>query len=161
DDDIIDDIDEEDVDAGSLKLSGWLSHDSKEARLDKYDPWGEGVRFPGPAPSAETVSRLKLRSREDGTVWESQRGGILRSELWVQVRWSRRHDETISGERLSANAHLVRDLLAAYPGRTLILSVEVRRHPSQYDRDEDDFDRYPQPYIRYYLMGADGVAASL
>ena len=41
------------------------------------------------------------------------------------------------------------------------MSVEIRRHPSRYERDSESFYSYPQPYTRYYLMGVDGVASPL
>jgi hypothetical protein len=154
-----DEEDKEDVNAGALKLTGWLTDQSGEARLDEYDPWAEGMRFPGPAPSAETVKRLGLQWSEERSLWETAQGGMVRTELSVQVRASRRNDETVPGTRLSANTQFLRELLTANPGRTLIVSVEVRRHPSQYERDDDG--NYPQPCVRYYLMGDNGVATTL
>jgi hypothetical protein len=50
-------------------------------------------------------------------------------------------------------------LLDGYPDQRLVLSVSVcRRRPG---RQRDDFESYRSPYVRYYLIGADGVAHTL
>jgi hypothetical protein len=147
------------VNAGPLRLAGWLSHQRMEPRLDEYDPWGEGVVFPGPAPSRAIISRLGLRQSEDGNVWVTDSSGSVRAELWAHIQRSGRHQETIAGERLSINAPLLQELLAAYPDYRMIISVEMRRHASRGHLDVSD--DYPLPYLRYYLMGADGVTTTL
>ena len=155
------DPDEEDeVQAGPLRLMGLVSHKNVEHRLDARDPWGEAVAFPGPAPSAEVISRLGLVKQQSGTTWIESNGGKLRAELWTQISEYGRERDTLSGERLSANPALLKALLDAYPDRLLIICVEVQRRVARYGRD-DEFESYPWPYVRYYLMGADGAASTL
>ena len=128
DDDVNEDDDDEnegedgEIDLGPLKLSGWVSHSSADARLDQYDPWAEGIPFLGPIPSAEVVSRLDLREQadHDRTLWQTSHGGMIRTELWARIDGSGRREEVIPGERLAANAQFIRELLDAYPERTLI-----------------------------------------
>ena len=42
-----------------------------------------------------------------------------------------------------------------------MLRVSVRRRPTRYNSGEDEFEPYPWPYVRYYLIGEDGIARSL
>lgn len=158
-DDVYDD--EEGVDTGSLKLHGWLSCNYKETHLDDYDPWGEGVRCPRAAPSAGAVSRLKLTPRDGGIVWRSLLGGDLRSELWSVTHGHGRSRDIVSGERCSVDASLLRALLEAYPNYLLIVSVSIRRDPSYDDHSDGVARTYSSPYLRYYLIGVDGVATPL
>jgi len=153
---------DEGVDAGEFKLKGWVSEHRESNRLDGSDPWGTGVRFPGPMPSAETVTSVCLTERIEGQVWVSASGGVVRSERWFYQQGYGREIDTVSGSRLSTCDQFVRDLLTANPKMTLILRVEIRRSTHGYARDGSDedfraFGGYMQPCVRYYTMGVNGV----
>jgi hypothetical protein len=62
---------------------------------------------------------------------------------------------------LSGNRKFLKHLLESDPERCLVLSVEVRREVPRYATDAGETEEYPQPYARYYLMEADGVAHAL
>lgn len=47
------------------------------------------------------------------------------------------------------------------PGARLVVSVEVRRRAPRYGSNKGEFEEYPLPYARYFLMGADGAAHAL
>lgn len=151
---------DESIDTGPLKLRGWVSDVEIHARLDEADPWSRGLRFPGPAPSDECIAALKLSTSADDRRWASDGGGVLRSESWTQTWGYGRDEETIPGDRLSANAAFLQHLLSEYAEYRLVLSVEVQRRRPRYTAD-DAIGTYTQPYVRFYMMGEDGVAHAL
>lgn len=151
---------EESFHSGQLKLTGWVMNDRISARLDKADPWADDLYFPGPMPSEDAIARLGLNRSVDRRRWTAGLDDWLRSETWAQTRGYGREAETLSGWRLSGNRGFLERLFHTYPEDRLVMSVTVRRTPSRHARD-DEFDSYPQPYIRYYLLGADGVPQAL
>jgi hypothetical protein len=153
--------DGEDLEAGALKLSGWVTDEHVSARLDKGDPWAEDVYYPGPVPSEDSTAKLGLSASADGRVWTTGTEGFVRSETWTHTQGYGRDMETIAGSRLSGNAAFVKRLFEVYPDSCLLLCVQVRRRPPRNRGGEPEFEQYPQPYARYYLMGGDGVAHAL
>jgi hypothetical protein len=151
--------DREELETKSLKLAGWVKNESMSARLDEGDPWARGLRYPGPGPSEDAVSKLDLIGSADGRRWSSGTDGLIRSETWTHVQGYGREEETVAGWRLSGNRPFLKRLLDGYPHDRLVLSVSVRRRRPRQQRD--DFESYRSPYVRYYLMGADGVAHTL
>jgi hypothetical protein len=151
--------DREGLEMGSLRLMGWVSDQSISARLDEGDSWAKGLRYPGPAPCENAVSKLDLTGSADGRRWTDAAGGLIRSETWTHVQGYGREEETVAGWRLSGNRHFLKRLLDGYPNDRLVLSVSVRRRRPSHR--SDDFESYRFPYVRYYLMGADGVAHTL
>jgi hypothetical protein len=151
--------DREGLEIESLRLMGWVSSQSTSARLDEGDPWAKGLRYPGPSPSEDAVSKLDLIGSPDGRRWTAGTDVLIRSETWTHVRGYGREEETVAGWRLSGNRSFLRRLLDGYPRDRLVLSVSVRRRRPRQQRD--DFESYRSPYVRYYLMGADGVAHTL
>jgi hypothetical protein len=149
-----------DLEAGPLRLRGWVADEDVPARLDDGDPWSNGLRFPSPAPSEECIANLGLTHLPDSRKWTNDPDGVIRSESWTQLRGYGREEEPVSGQRLSANRSFLSHLLNGYPEDSLVLSVEVRRRPSRY-AEVHKFETYTQPYVRYYIMGADGVAHAL
>ena len=151
----------EDLRAGHLELRGWVTDEQIPARLDEQDPWADGLRYPGPAPSDETTAKIGLSASANGRTWTVGTDGMIRGETWTLLRGYGREAEMISGSRLSGNEGFLKGLLHAYPEDLLILSVEVSRRPTRYGSDRDEVERYPGPYARYYLLGADCVAHAL
>lgn len=152
---------EQDLEAGTLRLTGWVKNEHVYARLDKGDPWAEGLHFPAPEPADDVVERLGLSASADRRAWTAGAGSFVRSETWTHIQGYGRERDTIPGWRLSGNEIFVEHLLNAYPENCLLLSVEIRRRPPRHGSDRDAFASYPQPYARYYLMEADGVAHAL
>jgi hypothetical protein len=153
------DYDSDNLEAGDLKLTGWVSDKTVSGGLDHADPWAEGIHFPGPAPSDDVVSRLGLSSSSDGRTWTAGGDGLLRSETWTHIQGYGRDSETVAGWRLSGDQRFLKRLLGAHPNDRLVVSVAVRRRVSGHQKQDLDF--YRNPYARYYLMGGDGVAHAL
>jgi hypothetical protein len=151
----------EDLEAEALKLRGWVVDEHVSARLDKDDPWAEDLHYPGPVPSENTIAELGLSASTDGRTWTAGTESLVRSETWTHTQGYGRERETISGWRLSGNEHFLKRLLDATPDSCLLLAVQVGRWPPQHRGGQPEFDQYPQPYARYYLMEADGVAHAL
>lgn len=144
-----------------LRLVGWIASRNESTGIDEYDPWGEKLEYPGPRPDASIVNALGLTSNEDGRRWLTASGSILRIETWTHVVGFGRERDTVSGTRLSGDHGFVHELLKAHPQDCLLLSVSVRRRPTRYNLGEDEFEPYPWPYKRYYLIDEDGIARSL
>jgi hypothetical protein len=151
---------EEPLHSGRLKLTGWVMNDRISARLDEGDPWAEDLYYPGPRPSADAIARLGLKGSVGRRRWTAGLHDWLRSETWTQTRGYGREAETITGWRLSGNRGFLQSLFHAYSEDRLVVSVTVRRRPPRHARG-DEFNSYPEPYIRYYLIGADGVPQAL
>lgn len=151
--------DREGLETKSFRLKGWVKNQSTSARLDEGDPWGRGLRYPGPGPSEDTVKKLDLIGSADGRRWTGGSDALIRSQTWTHTRGYGREAETVSGWRLSGNVHFLKRLLDGFPNDRLVLSVSIRR--SRPRHRDDDFESYRSPYVRYYLMGADGVAHML
>ncbi len=155
--------DGDDLEAGPLKLRGWVSDEDGFSRLDERDPWATGLSYPCLAPCSDTIAQLGLIQQPRDRTWigGSLSDALLRSETWTVVQGYGREAETLPGETLSGDGAFVAQLLAAHPEDCLVLSVELRRSPPRYARDKDEHSTYPQRHTRYYLMGADGVAHAL
>lgn len=151
----------DDLEVGPQKLEGWVTDEQVSARLDERDPWAEGLHYPGPTPSAATIAKLGLAASTDGRTWAAGTDGLLRSETWTRIQGYGREAETISGWRLSGNEGILKRLLNAHPEDCLLLSVEIQRRPPRYGSGKEEFEPYPWPYARYYLMEDDGVAHAL
>ncbi len=151
----------DDLEIGPLRVVGWVNDHSIEARLDEHDPWSEGLRYPGPAPSAGTIEEMGLVASSDGRTWTAGSEAMLRSETWTAIHGYGRERKTVSGSRRSADQRFLRRLLDAHPNETLIVSVSVHRFSTRDQWNDDEFGRRRAIYIRYYLIGGDGVAQSL
>jgi hypothetical protein len=145
----------------TMSMKGWVKFDPIDARLDEGDPWADGLSYPAPEPSAVIINQLGLTSLDEGRVWASDPENFVRSETWTQSHGYGRERESISGWRLSGSKGFVKQLLHANPNDCIILSVAIKR-PSRRNRgDQDEIAAYLQPYARYYLIEADGVAHAL
>lgn len=144
-----------------FRLVGWVVSRNAPTGIDEYDPWGQKLEYPGPRPDPSIVDTLRLTSYDDGRRWVTASGSILRSETWTQVVGFGREQDTVSGTRLSGNRNFLHELLRARPQDHLVLRVSVRRRPTRYNTGGDEFEPYPWPYVRYYLIGEDGIARSL
>jgi hypothetical protein len=152
------DDDEELLKCGTMKLRGWVVDRSLSAQLDEHDPWGEDLKYPGPMPSAEVVTMRGVIGSPDGRSWRANRDELLRSETWTHSQGYGDERETVPGTRMSCNLSFLRILLEAHPHDRMVISVSIRRRPPRHERDRDEPYSYMTPYVRYYQMGADGVA---
>jgi hypothetical protein len=151
----------DDSETDLFRLVGWVTSRNEPTGIDEYDPWGEKLEFPGPRPDTSIVDALGLTPYDDRRHWATASGSILRSETWTHVVGFGRERDTVSGTRLSGTRSFLRELLKAHPQDCLLLSVSVRRRPTRYNSGGDEFEPYPWPYKRYYLIGEDGIARSL
>lgn len=149
------------LEAGHLRLFGWVVTENDAARLDEDDPWAMRLSYPGPIPCASTVERLALAPSADGRRWIADPNTLLRSESWTRVVGYGREQDTVAGTRLSGNLEFVKLLLERHPHECLVLSVSVRRLPPRDGSHRDEYEPYPWPYVRYYLMDSDGIARPL
>lgn len=154
-----DDSDESGSDA--FRLIGWVASRKTPTGIDGYDPWGKNLEYPGPEPAAFIVDALGLTPHEDGRRWTTDSGSILRSETWTHAVGFGQESDAVPGSRLSGNSTFLQELLTVHQQHSLLLSVSVRRRPTRYNSGGEEFEPYPWPYKRYYLIGEDGIARSL
>jgi hypothetical protein len=147
--------------AGAFRMTPWITAAGASVGLDEFDPWGEKLVYPGPRPLPAVVNVLGLTSVGDGRRWLTPSGSVLRAEAWTQVVGQGREREIVAGTRLGAERRFLLDFLKAHPESGLVVSVSVRRRPTRGRSDGEEFDGYPWPYVRYYLVGDDGIARSL
>jgi hypothetical protein len=143
---------------GAFRMTAWVTAAGASVGLDEFDPWGEKLDYPGPHPVPAVVDALGLTSVDDGRRWLTPSGSVLRAEVWTQVVGQGREQEVVAGTRLSAERRFLLDFLRAHPDSCHVVSVSVRRLPTRSRSDEDAFDGYTWPYMRYYLIGEDGIA---
>ncbi|WP_296493832.1 hypothetical protein [Phenylobacterium sp.] len=148
---------ETDIDDGTHQCTGWIRDNGPSARLDEYDPWSEGMRFPGPTPSEEVIAAMGLHRSDDGRAFQCADGGLLRAETWTQSLSLRRDSDIVPGWRLSANTDFLEELFKARPNDRLLLSIEVNRKSALYGSEMTDFEEYAWPYRLYVLLGPKGV----
>ena len=153
--------DVEDEVATPFRLVSWVLDDHVVETACAKDPWASGVSYPGPLPESEVLARGVVRASGDGRTWRSDDGCLLRSEVWAHYKGYGRDRDAVGGSRLSVNGTFVARLLRAYPTHRLIVGVEVRRQRDRYGDDDQALSTRTQPYARYYLVGADGIAQSL
>lgn len=151
----------DEIKAGHLKLRGWVVDEYVSKGVDEADPWAEGLHYRGPEPSKGLITKLGLIETTDGRSWVVGSNTLLRSEAWTYSYGYGRDTETTAGNRLSGSKEFIKNLLNAHPEFCLILNVEVQRRSLRYGSDKDEFEPYPWPYNRYYIMEKDGVAHAL
>ena len=144
-----------------FRLRRWKSDRGESSGVDEYDPWGERVRVPGEEPTVATISKMDLRSVDDGRRWVTESGAFMRSETWTQSNGYGREKETIPGTRLSADRAFLKELLAANPEYSLVVGLRLHRRVPRYGSDNDDHSSYVPPYNRYYLIEEDGITRTL
>lgn len=149
----------ESLNVGSFRLIGWVTNTDEGAKLDEGDPWATRLHFPGSSPSTSIVKRLGLNRSSDGRRWAVGQDVLLRSESWTRIVGYGRDEESISGIRLSGSTSFVQLLLEKHPNECLMLSVSIQRLPPRHGVQE--FEPYPWPYVRYYLMDCDGIVRTL
>ncbi len=147
--------------ADGYQLKGWVDDEATASRLDEFDPWSEGIRYPGCRPTPAFALEMELAPTSDGRFWHDANGFALRSEVWSRVSGYGREEKKIAGYRLSADIGFLRQMYAKRPDACLVVSVEVRRHTPRYGGDKDEFEQFPLPYARYFLIGADGATHAL
>jgi hypothetical protein len=107
------------------------------------------------------IEKLALTASTDGRRWTFGREALLRSESWTHVVGYGREEETVSGTRLAGNVAFIRRLLDTHPQDCLILSVSVRRLPPRDGAAKGEFEPYPWPYTRYYVLDTDAIPRPL
>ncbi|WP_109483812.1 AVAST type 3 anti-phage nuclease/ATPase Avs3a [Paraburkholderia sp. C35] len=149
------------VSIGRFRLEAWVDSSSDPVRLDEYDSWASKVEYPGPRPASAVVDLLGLKAQLDARSWISDAGAFIRSESWTRKVGYEPKEESIAGSRLSCNREFLLAFLKQNPEMRLMLSVSIRRKPPHSSSDQEVFEPYPWPYVRYYLIDKDGIARSL
>lgn len=149
------DQEDTEVEYGPFKLVGWITSDDSEGQLDEADPWALGLKYSAPSPSTKLFEKLAMTQSSDDRQWQDDMGLLLRRELSSEAYGYGRDKETSQGARLSGPDRFISRFLSAFPDYLLVASVSVRRSARR------NVDTSNAPYIRYYLLDADGIPRSL
>jgi hypothetical protein len=143
------------------KVTPWVSEEYAPRGLDEADFWAIGLRYPSPSPTEAVASALGLEADDERRSWSVTNEVVLRSESWTREQGYGREAQRVAGWRLSGSKLFLERLLVAHPHQRLIASVEVQRSFPRYGEITSNFEGYPSPYVRFYLVGSDGIALSL
>jgi hypothetical protein len=77
------------IDIDGFELKGWIEEQSRDSRLDEYDPWAGAIRYPPPVPGASIIKALKLDSGSENREWVLN--GKSEASAWAQV-WGKFRD---------------------------------------------------------------------
>lgn len=144
-----------------LPLDGWIAQTESNVCLDERDPWVQGVGYPRAEPDKLICQSAGLTLDADERTWTARNGGVLRSESWSRLVGHGREQSAAPGHRLVADREFVEALLSGASGRCFVISVQVRRIPTDEVVKRDGVERYPWPYSRYYMLTADGKVRTL
>ncbi len=140
-------------------LKGWVTSESPDRGLDRFDPWSGGISFPPPVPSTELAERLSLKPDVDLRSWCDGDARALYSEVWGHYDDGEDRYESSNpnaGERLTASRHFLQGMLSKLD-RDLILRVKVdrRRRYRWYGHEENEHETIPT-HAKTFRFTADG-----
>lgn len=155
--------DESEIDSEGYILRGWIDSDPETDGIDKDDPFGEGIDYPPPYPSAEVQELLGLVPDADMRFWRGS-GGASDPDLVVST-WndldSQRYGRGVggSGVRVQIRPETLEELLERL-SLDLIAKVAIDRKTFDYSgKRTDDADHgmgYIDEYFKIFVYRAGG-----
>jgi hypothetical protein len=156
--------DSDEIDEHGWFLRSWLRSDERERRLDRYDPWSEGLRARVPAPGAIAAEALSLTADRSQRNWLDPDGRpFIRVEIWSDGEESDDQALHDRGRRLLA-ARAALDQLMERTGKHLLFELRLRTHrlETRYTRrrDKEKFDAVNLTRFLILRPGKDFEAAT-
>ena len=154
------------IDESGFQLKGWVEEDSRESKLDEFDPWAGSIRYPPLMPAKFVCDLLQLEGDRECRVWQRRTKSIPKEVIWSRVWGSYRsrdfETEGEDGRRLQASKTFLNEFLRQM-NMDLIVKVEVTRsiRSNHYERSQDENTGYMPPYFRIFLIRTDGRICSL
>jgi hypothetical protein len=150
------------IDEGAFQLRGWIEASPGDSRLDKHDPWAGEIRYPPLRPAAQVCEHLRLRPDADCRDWFADDRRVMWSQVWGTYKDRDRGTDGERGVRLYASLPFITELLAQ-TSMSLIMMVQVERRMvrASYESNNDDYPGYLQPYLRIFLLSAEGTWQTL
>lgn len=157
--------DDTEIDAESFRLKGWVADRQASDRLDEYDPWAAGIRWPPYTPADFVTQAMDLLSDEEQRNWtrrNSKETAALVSEVWGERRSRSEDGEGENGSRLRADRTFLGQMLLEMQMDLIVeVIVERRSRHSNYGGDYSNDGGYFAPYARLFVIKSDGSISSL
>lgn len=136
--------DSDEIDEHGWCLRSWLRSDERERRLDRYDPWADGLRARVATPGAIATEALALTADRSQRNWlDPENRPLIRAEIWSDGEESDDQALHDRGMRLLATRAAL-DLLMKRTGKHLLFELRLRtdRLETRYTRrrDKEKFD---------------------
>ena len=138
-------------------MSGWILNPYPDLELDRCDPFGGKIPWPGLMPGRRVSRIFGLTPSEEGRLWRAGESVVMRACLWGDRNEDRYNRAGNYGERLTANLDFLLGMLRQL-NRDLIIEVEIDRDD---DRKEDNVEYRYRFYTRLYLLRTDGELHTL
>ena len=146
-----------------FQLSTWLQPPGESSgELDTFDPYAKHIRYPPYKVAVPFAKILKLAADTECRHWTQigQNAPAMISEVWStrELPGSRDQEDPFrAGSRIGASAQLLKELCAK-TGKSLILTVHIRRHEQRRYRspDEQDFGYIP-PSHKIFIFSSNGT----
>ncbi|MBT9444555.1 MAG: hypothetical protein IV086_02510 [Hyphomonadaceae bacterium] len=157
--------DDTEIDIEGFRLKGWIADRQASDRLDEYDPWAAGIRWPPYAPAEFVVQAMDLCTGEEEKRWSrnsSKEEAALISQVWGEKLRRSEDGEGDNGARLQATRSFLREMLLEMKMDLIVeVTIERRSRHSSYGRDYSDDGGYFAPYARLFVIKSDGSVSSL
>jgi len=148
------------TDLSGFCLKGWVVTPESNKRLDDSDPHTGDIRYPPIDLNPEVVKNLNLNHDiEKREYKDSDNHLVAFNELWSESSGDDRYTERLVryGNRLYVS---LKELLtlSKHAQSDFIFKVQISRESSirNYNRDDSDEIKYPQPYFNLYCLTSDG-----
>ena len=153
------------IDHGRYQLKGWISDNSNELRIDKFDPWAGDIGYPPLHPDNWFTQKFKLISDYERRSWSREGSNgqkFFRSEMWGNKIVNEDFYTPETGERIVANKKMLMECLASL-SKELIFKVQIERkfrRNSYHNRETSDYD-YIFPYTLNFIFKKDGAIKTI
>jgi hypothetical protein len=152
--------DEAEIHAGEYRLRGWIEADSRRNGIDEADPFGRGLQYPPPKPSAEVQELLSLKPDPDMRSWLSAKADepVFVVSMWNDLDPQRQgRSEGGQGVRVQIRPKSLENVLDELE-MDLIAKVTIDRNTFDYSgRRTDVIDQgmgYLDEYFKIFVYRA-------
>ncbi|MEN2398365.1 hypothetical protein GKZ90_0001135 [Flavobacterium sp. MC2016-06] len=141
------------VNSGMFVLKGWINDRYNEIRLDRFDPYADGVIYPPYSLGSTIIENLGLSVDEEGKVWKFSDSNVMICETWSSLRERTDEDPDQSGMRLKVKLSFLKYLCLTL-GYDLIFDISIKRDVKyRYNRDKRI---YTDPKHKIFILSKDG-----
>jgi hypothetical protein len=152
---------QEDEDKFSLfpfELMDWITRNSNENSIDKFDPYSGEISYPPYQIDDSIINEFKLSSDSEQRFWhlKYENDSNLICEIWSSEKPRIDEDPRRKGIRISATLDFIKKLCKTHDCE-LIFKVEIQRYfrHKQYS-DNNEETRYKPPSFKFFILSADG-----
>jgi hypothetical protein len=146
----------------TFQLMTWLQPPGESSgQLDTFDPYAKSIHFPPCKVAPKFAAMLKLTADIEFRYWKQPEHSTpsLITEIWStkEQPQSREREESFRfGSRICASVNLLKELCSK-AGKSLILSVHIRRHKQdRYRASDEESLGYIQPSHKIFIFSANG-----